>query len=93
MLLDVALQAFETIGQILDVSPRAVGLGPLDLLRDLRLICEIRVVQVSVVAEEETREIQRQITVFLFLSVYHRCYVHLPNYDLIGFETGIDLRI
>ena len=53
VLFDVALQALESISQIFNISPSSICLSSLDLLCDLRLICKVRIVQVSMIAEKE----------------------------------------
>ena len=93
VLFDVALQALKAISQIFNISPSSICLSSLDLLCDLRLIRKVRIVQVSVVAEEEGREVQGEIAVFLLLSVDNRGDVHLPYYDFVRFESSVDLRI
>jgi hypothetical protein len=93
MLLDVGLQTFETVGEIFDISPRPIGLCPLNLLADQGLVSEVGIVEVPVVPEEEGGEIQGQVGVFLLLRIDDRGYVHLSDYNLIGFEPCVYLRI
>ncbi len=68
MLLDVALQRLEAVGQVLDVGPGAVGLRALDLLADRGLVREVRVVQVPVVTQEEGGKVEGEVRVLLFVG-------------------------
>lgn len=53
VLLDVGLQRLETVGQVLNISPSAIGLCTLDALAHHGLLCEVTVVEVSVVPQQE----------------------------------------
>jgi hypothetical protein len=58
MRLDIGLEALEPVCQILYISPSPVSFCTLDLLSDEGVISEICIVEVSVVAQEEGREVQ-----------------------------------
>lgn len=61
MLLKIALQYFLAVRQILDVSPRAEHLCPANFCVTLRVIREIRIVQLAIITQQEAAEIQRQV--------------------------------
>jgi hypothetical protein len=61
MRLDIRLEALEPVGQVLDIGPRPVGLGALDLLPDQWVVRKVRIVQVPVVPEEEGGKVQGQV--------------------------------
>jgi hypothetical protein len=69
MLFYVCLQAFETVGKIFDICPGTVSFGTFDLLGNLRLISEITIVQISVIAKQERREVKSKVGVLFLCSI------------------------